>query len=97
MAEFQRRIDRAVEALIERRPSGRLVLCIHSGVIDAILRWTFGISEMPWTTEAVVAHASITELHHWPTGRHAQGAPRHTVLVRVGDVGHLPPELITGR
>jgi len=98
MAEFQRRIDRAVGGLVGRNPAGRIILCVHSGVIDAILRWAFGIApEAAWTTEAAVAHASITELLHWPRGRHPRGAPRHTVLVRVGDVGHLAAELITGR
>lgn len=42
-------------------------------------------------TETAVGHASITELHHWPQGRHASGAPSHTLLVRVGDVSHLSP------
>jgi broad specificity phosphatase PhoE len=98
LAEFHRRVERAVEALVERRSPGRLVLCVHSGVIDVVLRWAFGISpDTPWTTEAAVGHASITELLHWPAGRHVRGAPRHTVLVRLGDVGHLPDELITGR
>jgi broad specificity phosphatase PhoE len=98
MAEFQRRIDRAVVGLVERNPPGRIVLCVHSGVIDAVLRWVFGASpDVAWTTEAVVAHGSITELQHWPTGRHARGAPRHTVVVRVGDVGHLTADLITGQ
>jgi hypothetical protein len=71
-------------------------MCVHSGVIDAILRWVFGLSpNTAWTTEAVVAHGSITELRHWPDGRHAQGAPRHTQLVRLGDVSHLPADLIS--
>lgn len=72
-------------------------MCVHSGVIDAILRWAFGgTPDTAWTTEAMAPHASITELRHWPTGRHARGAPRYTVLVRVGDVGHLPADLVTG-
>jgi 2,3-bisphosphoglycerate-dependent phosphoglycerate mutase len=97
LAEFQSRIDRAVESLVDRDPAGRVVLCVHSGVIDAILRWAFGIPpDTAWTTEAVAAHASITELRHWPNGRHPRGAPRFTVLVRMGDVGHLPADLVTG-
>ena len=98
MAEFQQRIDRAVGELVARNPAGRIILCIHSGVIDAILRWAFGIApDVAWTTEAAVGHASITELWHWPTGRHVRGAPRHTMLVRVGDVSHLAAGMITGR
>ncbi|GAB7189625.1 hypothetical protein NUM3379_03310 [Kineococcus sp. NUM-3379] len=70
---------------------------MHSGVIDAVLRWAFGAGpEQPWTTGADVAHASITELRHWPAGRHPGGAARHTLLIRIGDAGHLPAELRTG-
>lgn len=95
LAELQRRIDLAMEAVVRRNPSGRIVLCVHSGVIDALLRWAFGIApDVPWTTEAAVAHGSVTELQHWPTGRHPRGAPRHTLLIRVGDVAHLAPGLI---
>lgn len=72
-------------------------MCVHSGVIDAILRSAFGgTPDTAWATEAMAPHAAITELRHWPTGRHARGAPRYTVLVRVGDVGHLPADLVTG-
>jgi 2,3-bisphosphoglycerate-dependent phosphoglycerate mutase len=98
MAEFQQRVDRVVDGLVGRSPAGRIIVCVHSGVIDAILRWAFGIApDAPWTTEAAVGHASITELWHWPRGRHVRGAPRHTLLVRVGDVSHLAPGLVTGR
>jgi broad specificity phosphatase PhoE len=96
MAEFQRRVDRVVDALVARDPPGRIVMCIHSGVIDAIVRWAFGHTpDTPWTTEVAVPHASITELQFWPMGRHVRGAPRHTLLIRIGDAGHLPPDLRT--
>lgn len=86
-----------LQALVMEPPAGRLVLVVHSGVIDAVLRWVFGLGpDVPWTTEALVAHASITEFHHWPNGRHASGAPSHTLLARLGDVSHLPPDLVTG-
>jgi broad specificity phosphatase PhoE len=98
MAEFQDRVDRVLDDLVKRDPPGRVVMFVHSGVIDAVLRWAFGITpDTAWTTEATVAHASITELRHWPNGRHPRGAPRYTVLVRVGDTGHLPADLITDR
>ena len=94
MAEFQQRVDRVMEALVRRDAPRRIVLCVHSGVIDAIVRWAFGITpDIPWTTELAVPHASITELQHWPSGRHPRGAPRHTMLIRVGDVSHLPADL----
>ena len=96
MAEFQRRVDRVVEALVARNPSGRIILCVHSGVIDAIVRWAFGHTpDVPWTTEVAVPHASITELQYWPQGRHLRGAPRHTLLIRVGDTRHFADDLVT--
>jgi broad specificity phosphatase PhoE len=98
LAEFQTRVDGALRKLVERDETGRLVLSVHSGVIDAALRWAFGVPpDAPWITEADVAHASVTELRHWPTGRDPHGAPRHTVIVRVGDTGHLAADLVTGR
>ena len=95
MAEFQTRIDAAL-AELAGTGAPRIVVCVHSGVIDAALRWAFGATAgTPWTTEAELPHASVTELWHWPTGRHPRGAPRHTLLVRLGDVGYLPAELVT--
>ena len=96
MREFQQRVDRVVDSLVGRNPPGRIIMCVHSGVIDAIVRWAFGHTpEVPWTTEVAVPHGSITELQHWPEGRHRGGAPRHTLLIRVGDTSHLPPDLRT--
>jgi hypothetical protein len=54
MAEFQQRIDRAVGELVARNPAGRIILCTHSGVIDAILRWAFGIAPC-WSASATSA------------------------------------------
>jgi broad specificity phosphatase PhoE len=96
MAEFQQRVDGVVDALVARNPPGRIVMCIHGGVIDAIVRWAFGHTpDTPWTTEVAVPHGSITELQYWPTGRHLRGAPRYTLLIRVGDIGHLPRDLVS--
>ncbi len=95
MAEFQTRVDAAL-ADLTGSGAARVIAFVHSGVIDAALRWAFGATpDTPWTTEAEVPHASITELWHWPSGRHPRGAPRHTLLVRLGDVAHLPAELVT--
>ena len=98
LREFELRVQHALGELVREPPDGRLVVVVHSGVIDALLRWAFGTDpDEPWTTEASAGHTSITELHHWPRGRRASGAPRHTLLVRLGDVAHLPPDLVTGR
>jgi broad specificity phosphatase PhoE len=97
LAEFQRRVEDALTTLFEPPPppDGRLVVCVHSGVIDALLRWAMGCPpESPWLAEAEIRFASITELTHWPGGRGGDAAPRHTLVTRVGDVAHLPPELV---
>ena len=95
--EFQVRVDDALRALLADPPAGRLVVVVHSGVLDAIVRWAFGLGpDAAWTTEVAAPHASITEFEHWPRGRHAAGAPSHTFVARLGDVGHLPPDLISG-
>ncbi|MBT0770454.1 histidine phosphatase family protein [Kineosporia sp. J2-2] len=97
LLEFQRRVQGAMTALVARPPEGRLVVVTHAAVTDAVLRWLFGLApDAPWTFEVSVPHASITELHHWPKKRHPAGAPRHTFLLRLGDVTHLPPGLVTG-
>lgn len=98
LREFQARVEGALRALLRDPPTGRLVLVVHSGVLVAVLRWAFGLwPDTAWTTEVSAPHASITELEHWPKGRHPTGAPRHTVLARLGDVSQLPPDLISGR
>lgn len=98
LRDLQRRVAAVVEGLVARWPARRIVACTHAGVIEASLRWAYGLpADADWVTEAELPHASITELEHWPRGRHPAGAPRHTLIRRVGDVAHLPPELVTGR
>ena len=98
LRDFQARVQDALHALLRDPPAGRLIIVVHSGVLDAVARWAFGLGpDTPWTTEVAAPHASITEFEHWPHGRHAAGAPRHTFLMRLGDVSHLPPDLISGR
>jgi broad specificity phosphatase PhoE len=98
LGDLQRRVASVLEGLVARWPVRRIIACTHAGVIDASLRWAYGLpADADWVTEAELPHASITELEHWPKGRHAAGAPRHTLIRRIGDVAHLPPELVTGR
>jgi len=97
LRDFQSRVQRALERLIAEPVVGRLIVVVHSGVIDAAIRWAFGLGpDDPWTTEVARGHASITELHPWPRGRRLVGAPRHTWLIRLGDVSHLSPDAVTG-
>jgi broad specificity phosphatase PhoE len=98
LAEFQTRVATALARLLGREVTGRIVLTVHSGVIDAVLRWAYGVPpDGPWTTHAELPHASITELHHWAAGYLPDRASRRTRLIRVGDVGHLAADLVTGR
>jgi broad specificity phosphatase PhoE len=97
LGEFQERVSRALDELTAHPPEGRIIVVVHAGVIDATLRWVYGLGpESPWTTEVRAGQASITELEFWPRGRGPREAPRHSFLLRVGDVSHFPPELVTG-
>jgi probable phosphoglycerate mutase len=96
LAGFQARVARTLEALLHRYGDQRVLVCTHSGVLDAALRWAYGLGpDEDWLTEAAVRNASITELEVWRDGRHPRGAPRHTIIHRVGDVAYLPTELVT--
>jgi broad specificity phosphatase PhoE len=96
LGEFQARVAETMERLVADHLGAAGVAVTHSGFVDAALRWAYGVSpEDDWVTEAVVQNAAITEIEHWPSGRHERGAPRFSVIHRVGDVSHLPPELVT--
>jgi probable phosphoglycerate mutase len=97
LADFQTRVTALVTALTLRAgPGETLVLVTHAGVIDAALRWAWGLtSRNPWLAEVAVPHASVTEIEHWPRGRHPEGAPRYSVVRRLGDASALPGELIS--
>ena len=95
---FQARVSNFLEHLVATTPSGSTIaLVTHAGVIDASVRWAIGATpDMPWTAEVDAATASVTELVCWPRGRRPGAAPRYVVIQRLGDVGHLPPRLVTG-
>lgn len=95
LLEFGLRVEAAVTSLFPAPPPGRVVAVVHSGVIDATLRWTPGrvSAGADWVAAVEAPLASVTELRHWPAGRFPGGAPRHTTLVRLGDVAHLPADL----
>ena len=92
------RVDRGVPRRASPRTMARLtanpptadrvIVCTHSDVIDATLRWARGLApDQEWTIQGVVHNASMTELEVRP------GRP--TLVCRVGDVSYLPPELVT--
>ncbi len=85
---FLDRVARAMARLTAASISGRVIVCTHSDVIDAALRWARGLDpHRGWTIQSVVCNASTTELEIRP------GAP--AVICRVGDVSYLPAELVT--
>ena len=95
LADFQTRVTALLTALALRAaPRDTLVLVTHAGVIDAALRWAWGLtSRNVWLAEVRAPHASVTEIVHWPRGRDSAGAPRYSVIQRIGDASALPGEL----
>lgn len=93
---FQERVSKAMQQLVADHLGTTVVAVTHSGFIDAALRWAYDARpEDDWVTEAVLPNGSVTEVEHWPRGRHAEGAPRFSLVHRVGDVSLLLPELVT--
>lgn len=69
---------------------------VHHSGHRASPRWAYGLPhDADWVTEADLPNASITKVEHWPLGRHQAGVPRRMLIRRIGDVAHLPPELVT--
>jgi probable phosphoglycerate mutase len=95
LADFQTRVTALLTALSLRAAADdTLVLVAHAGVVDAVLRWAWGLtSRSVWLAEVRAPHASVTEIEHWPRGRHPAGAPRYSVVKRIGDASALPGEL----
>jgi probable phosphoglycerate mutase len=68
------------------------VIVAHAGTNATALGWLLGIPPVPWEWERFVSlHASISTLVPAEIG----GASAYS-LSRLGDIGHLPPELHTG-
>ena len=94
IGSFQKRVNETMEQLVGAYEGRRVIACTHAGFVDAAIRWAYGIGpDGDWLTEAEIPNASITEFEHWLRGRHPEGAPRHTLIRRIGDVVHLSPEL----
>jgi broad specificity phosphatase PhoE len=88
IAAFLARVAATMARLTAKPAGGRVIVCTHSDVIDATLRWARGLApDQKWTIQGVVPNASMTELDVRP------GRP--TLVCRVGDVRYLPPELVT--
>ena len=100
---FQERVSAALSELAEKGEAARaaggtlsVAVFTHGGTIAAAMRWAYGLTpEDDWHADVEIHNASITEIEHWPLGRHPQGAPHHTALHRLNDVRHLPAALVT--
>jgi serine/threonine-protein phosphatase PGAM5 len=68
------------------RDQTELFVC-HGNVIRSLVVRALGVDAAAWL-EMSVGHASITKLRVHPDGR--------IQVIAVGDVGHLPPNLLTG-
>lgn len=96
IGSFQQRVNAALEELVLAYEGRRVIAVTHAGFVDAAIRWAYSIRpDEDWLTEAEIPNASITEFEHWLRGRHPAGAPRHTLVRRIGDVAHLGAELRT--
>ncbi len=93
---FHGRVTETLESLASGRFGTTVVAVTHAGFIDASLRWAYGLkADDDWLAEAELPNASITEIEHWNEGRHRDGAPRFSLVHRIGDVAHLPSKLVT--
>ena len=104
LGRFQERVSAALSDLAsagEREPREReapvsIAVFTHGGTIAAAMRWAYGLTpEHDWHSDVEIHNASITEVEHWPRGRHPAGAPHATALHRLNDVRHLPTNLVT--
>lgn len=98
LADFQTRVTARLTDLVLHvaSPGDTVILVTHGGVIDAAVRWAVGLtSRNAWLAEVAAPHASVTEIEHWPRGRHPEGAPRYSVVRRLGDASAIPGDLFS--
>lgn len=91
LAQFVSRVAEFHDEAVDRHPGQRVAVICHAGTIEAALQWSLGMDPRSlWQYEfASLQNASITEIEFWPQGRITGGAPRYSVLKRIGDIGHL--------
>ena len=98
LAQFASRVYSFHEEVVDRHPGQRVIVVSHAGTIEMAVRWSLGADQrLPWQHEfAELQNASFTQIEVWPHGRVPGGAPRYSVLRKIGDVGHLG-DLVTDR
>ena len=85
-AQFDRLFSRYFTPAADGRPRTDLLVC-HGNVIRSMVTRALGVDPQAWL-EMSVGHASVTVIRVEPDGR--------MKVISVGDVGHLPPGLLTG-
>lgn len=87
---FSARVAGFCDEVVGRHQRESVAVFAHSGTIDAAIRWALGFPpDSLWQHEFDLTTASVTEIEFWPHGRTHGGAPRYSVIQRVGDVAHL--------
>ena len=96
LADFQARVGDFLNQVVRRRLDRTAIIFTHGGTIAACMRWAYDLTpQHDWHSDVEIFNASITEIVHWPDGRHPEGAPHATAIRRLNDVRHLPPSLVT--
>jgi broad specificity phosphatase PhoE len=97
LGTFRQRVGGFLDELTSHTsPGATVALVTHSGVIEAAVRWIYGIAaDASWVAEIDMAHVSITEMLYWPKGRRPSGAPTYGVIRRMADVSFLPKDLVS--
>ncbi len=90
LGEFSFRVGAFFNDIVSKHQDERVAVFVHSGVIDAVIRWALGFPhESVWQHEFDLPNGSITEIEFWPNGRVQEGSPRYAIIRRVGDARHL--------
>ena len=96
LARFQARVSAFLDELARDHLGAVVAVVTHAGTIAAATRWAFGLSpQHDWHSDVELFNASLTEIQHWPNGRHPEGAPYASAIRRLNDVRHLPSHLVT--
>ena len=85
-AQFDRLFARYFTPAADGKPRTDLLVC-HGNVIRSMVTRALGVDPQAWL-EMSVGHASLTVIRVESDGR--------MKVISVGDVGHLPPGLLTG-
>jgi serine/threonine-protein phosphatase PGAM5 len=85
-AQFDRLFAHYFTPVADGKPRTDLLVC-HGNVIRSMVTRALGVDPQAWL-EMSVGHASLTVIRVEPDGR--------MKVISVGDVGHIPPGLLTG-